>query len=229
MSQASSLSAHGSRGVFRPTWEIAASVGLHAAVVGAILLGSWMSPDPGPMIDPSKVMMINAVALPKSHSAMPDRPTRTPDQPRAEKAEKAAPAPPPGADAPTPPPTGSDMALKSKDAPPVKGSEAAQDHTKDRQAMLDAARKQALLKDMAAALGDEDRTRTDPNGVDPKDAIFGPEGGGAMDPELARYITACRDTILPNWTPLPANTPTARLMMSRRGASRGAAMTMPKL
>lgn len=177
----------------RPTWEVGASLLLHALVAGAIFVGQYLSPEPKPLIDPSKVMQVQAVALPRSTSNMPDRPSRTPDPPKG--AETA--------DTPPPPPTASDMVIEQDDAPKPKGADTAQDRTDARQALLNAARREALVKDPNAPLGDVDRTRTDPNGVDPKDAIFG-VGTGSMDPELARYISACRTAILPNWTPLPA-------------------------
>lgn len=178
----------------RPTWEIAASLGLHVALGALIFLGQCVRPDPAPLIDPSKVMQVQAVALPRSTSSMPDRPSRTPDPPKGADTPDAA---------PPPPPTASDMVVQQDDAPTPKGADRPQDRTDARQALLNQARREALIKDPNAPLGDVDRTRTDPNGVDPQDAIFG-AGTGTMDPELARYISACRTAILPNWTPLPA-------------------------
>ncbi len=177
-----------------PSWEIVASVGMHLALLAVALFAQHCGPDPAPLIDMSKVMQVQAVALPKSTSAMPDRPTRTPDPPKG--ASTAA-------DAPPPPPNASEMVIHKDDAPKPKGEDKPRDRTNDREALLNAARREALVKDPNAVLGDVDRTRTDPNGVDPKDAIFG-AGTGSMDPELARYIAACRAAILPNWTPLPA-------------------------
>lgn len=179
--------------VRNPTWEFAASIGLHLGLVLLALGAQYLQPEPEPMIDLSKVIQVQAVALPKSTSAMPDRPSRTPDPPKgATKSE-----------VPPPPPTASEMVIHKDDAPTPKGEDTPKDRTNDREALLNAARREALVKDPNAPLGDEDRTRTDPNGVDPKDAIFG-AGSGNIDPELAKYIAACRAAILPNWTPLPA-------------------------
>ncbi|NOY24410.1 MAG: cell envelope integrity protein TolA [Oligoflexia bacterium] len=177
----------------RPTWEIPASIALHGAIVAIVLLGHCGSRDSGPLIDPTKVMQVHAVALPKSTSTMPNRPSRTPDAPKGSQAS----------DTPPPPPTASEMALKKHDAEKPKGDDRPKDRSADREALLRQAKRQALLKDPTAPIGDQDHTRTDPNGVDIKDAIFG-LGTGTMDPELARYISACRAAILPNWTPLPA-------------------------
>lgn len=178
-----------------PSWEIGASVGLHLALVGLALLGQRCTPEPpAPLIDPSKVIQVQAVALPKQTSALPDRPSRTPDPPKGATREP---------DAPPPPPRQSEMTLKKEDAPKPKGEDKPKDRTSEREALLNAARREALVKDPNAPLGEVDRPRTDPNGVDPKDAIFG-AGSGTIDPELARYIASCRQAILPNWTPLPA-------------------------
>jgi len=145
-----------------------------------------------PLFNPDDVMTVQAVALPKATQQMPDRPTRTPDPPKGD--DMAAKATPP-------PPTASDMALRKKTAKKKKGRT---DRTSARENLLNKLKREALLKDATAAIGTKDRVQTDKDGVDPKDAIIGPIGAGRMDPELARYVSKCRDRILPNWKPLPA-------------------------
>ena len=137
-------------------------------------------------------MTVQAVALPKANTRMPDRPTRAPDPPKGDAAK---------AKTPPPPPTASDMALRKKDAKKKKG---VADRSADRSELLNRLKRESLLKDATAALGTKDRVQTAKDGVDPKDAVIGPIGAGRMDPELARYVSQCRDRILPNWKPLPA-------------------------
>lgn len=179
---------------FRPTWEVAASLGLHAAVAAALLLGGLIQADEEPLFDPDKVMIVSAVALPRQTGRMPDKPMRTPDPPRGAD---------PVADAPPPPPTASDMALHTPDAPKPKGAERPPDRSQDRDALLRQVKKESLLRDPSAPLGPEDRTRTDPNGVDPADAIIGAGSDGINDPEVARWKAAAEAAIHANWTPLP--------------------------
>ena len=176
---------------FRPTWEIGASIGVHLLVLGLLALGQLLEPD-RPLFDPNDVMTVQAVALPKANTRMPDRPTRTPPPPKGDSVK---------AKTPPPPPTASDMALRKKKAVEKKGVE---DKSVDRSELLNKIRREALLKDATAALGAKDRVQTAKDGVDPKDAVIGPMGAGRMDPELARYVAQCRDRILPNWKPLPA-------------------------
>jgi len=176
---------------FRPTWEIGASVGVHLFVAGILMVGNLGGSD-APLFNPDDVMTVQAVALPKANRRMPDRPTRTPDPPKGD--DMAAKATPP-------PPTASDMALRKKTAKKKKGRT---DRTSAREDLLNKLKREALLKDATAAIGAKDRVQTDKDGVDPKDAIIGPIGAGRMDPELARYVSKCRDRILPNWKPLPA-------------------------
>ena len=181
---------------FRPTWEVGAALGVHVLLAGMLWAQDvWFTPD-APMIDPSDVMQVQMVALPKQTTRLPDKPMRTPDPPKGAPTE--APTPPP-------PPTASDMVLHKDDAPPDKGQEKPpDDRTKEREELLKKMQKDQLLKDMSAAIGPDDKVQTSPDGVDPADAILGPGSGKPMDPELARYVSQCRQAILPNWTPLPA-------------------------
>lgn len=179
---------------FRPTWEIAASLGLHAAVAAAILVGGMIQAEQAPLFDPDDVMIVSAVALPKQTGRMPDKPMRTPDP--VQGAEPTADTPPP--------PAASDMALVEPDAPKDQGEPKPKDRSRDRDALLRQVKKDSLLKDPSAPLGPEDRTRTDPNGVDPTLAIIGAGSDGINDPELARWKVSVENAIRANWTPLPA-------------------------
>ena len=164
---------------------------MHLLLVAMIWAGQFVRSE-HPLFDPNEVMAVQAVALPKSTTRMPDRPTRTVEAPKGDT---------PKAKAPPPPPTASDMALRKKEAPKKKGQV---NKTDAREELLNKIRREALLKDATAAIGNRDRVATDKDGVDPKDAVIGPMGAGRMDPELARYVGQCRNRILPNWNPLPA-------------------------
>lgn len=183
---------------FRPTWEVGASLGVHALLVAALIVGEVLTrPEDRPLIDPSQVMMVQAVALPKQTSRLPDRPTRTPDLPKVA-APEASPTPPP-------PPTASDLVMHREDAPkPAGDPEASPDRSNEREELLRQMAKQQALKDMTAALGDVDRPRTDPNGVDPEDAILGAGTGAPMDKEAAAWWKKAQAALWSNWTPLPA-------------------------
>ena len=176
---------------FRPTWEIGASIGVHLLVVGLLALGQLMEPE-APLFDPNDVMTVQAVALPKANTRMPDRPTRAPPPQRV-----------------TPP----RPRLRPRHRPRVtwrcerrtpRRRRGVADRSADRSELLNRLKRESLLKDATAALGTKDRVQTAKDGVDPKDAVIGPIGAGRMDPELARYVSQCRDRILPNWKPLPA-------------------------
>jgi len=184
---------------FRPTWEVGASLGVHALLAAGLFVGEILTrPESKPLLDPSQIMMVTAVALPRQTTRLPERPTRTPDPP------KVAPAPEPS-NTPPPPPTASDLVLHKDDAPkPASAPEQAPDRTQDRQELLRQMQKQQALKDMTAALGDQDRPRTDPNGVDPEDAMFGASNGLMMDKEAAAWWSKASGQIWANWTPLPA-------------------------
>jgi TonB family protein len=175
-----------------PGREVGLSLALHAAFVLVLFTAEGLTRPDGPMFDPDEVMMVSAVALPKATRSLPDKPMRTADPLQGVVKAKA----------PPPPPTASDMALHKPEAPQVKGVEDAPKPDL-RAELLRQTRKEALLKDMSAQLGPMDKTATSKDGVNPEDAILGPLGGGEMDPELARYISACRGAIMPNWTPMP--------------------------
>jgi TonB family protein len=169
---------------------VGASLGLHAGALGVVLLLQQLAPST-PLFRPEDVMMVQAVALPKPvNDWLPDKPMHTPDPVQGQVPDSPE----------VVPPTASDMVLKDEEAPPPKG---AKTREAERDALLAQARKEELLRDLSTPEGPQDQVKTDPNGVDPKDAILG-VGMGINDPALARWQAACRERILPNWTPLPA-------------------------
>ncbi len=176
--------------------ELAASVVGHVVLAGVLLVAETCVGDEAPLIDPNEVIVATAVAaLPRS-AGLPQKAMRTADPPKGA----------PKAEAPPPPPTASDMVLKKEDAPEKKGEETPQpkDRSKEREELLRKQQREALLRDMTAEVGPRDQMATDPNGVDPKDAVIGAAGGAAGDPALAKYIGELRNAVIPNWTPLPS-------------------------
>ncbi len=173
----------------RLTWEMGASLGVHAGALGIVLILQQCTPNT-PLFKPEDVMIVQAVALPKAvNNWLPDKPMHTPDPPKGQVADSPD----------VVPPTASDMVLHDEQAPKPKGAE----NEAERDQLLAQARKEALLRDMSTPEGPEDQVLHDPNGVDPREAILG-VGVGINDPALARWQAASRDKILPNWTPLPA-------------------------
>jgi TonB family protein len=167
-----------------------ASVGLHAGALGIVLILQQCTRTT-PLFKPEDVMVVQAVALPKSvNDWLPDKPMHTPEPIEGEVADSPE----------VVPPTASDMVLPDEDAPPPKGEKSRE---AERDQLLAQARKEALLRDLSTPEGPRDQVQTDPNGVDPREAILG-IGIGINDPVLAKWQAACRDKILPNWTPLPA-------------------------
>jgi TonB family protein len=187
-----------------------ASLGLHAGALGIVLILQQCTPTT-PLFKPEDVMIVQAVALPKSvNDWLPDKPMHTPDPPKGQVADSPD----------VVPPTASDMVLHDEQAPKPKGAE----NEAERDQLLAQARKEALLRDMSTPEGPEDQVQHDPNGVDPREAILG-IGVGINDPELARWQAACREKILPNWTPLPAVVaahPNYRVQLLVRVAANGA-------
>lgn len=181
-------------GPFRPTWEVGASLGVHIGLIVLVWIGSMFDRNNEPLFNPDDVMMVSSVALPKATSRLAQRRERAPDPVRGH--NKRAKAPPI-------PKTASDMVRHDKDAKQHKGETTEADRTSDRADLLNKIRRDDLLKDLSAPEGKTDRSLTDPNGVNPEDAIIGPIGTGRYDPVLGRYVAECTNRIRPNWRPLP--------------------------
>lgn len=170
---------------FRPGAALPASLGLHGGVLGAIFLGHFLQGDPEPLINPDQVMEVSLMAMPKQTTRMQQKATRTPDPVQGE------PTPSPE---PPPTPTDAELAIHTPDAPKNEG-----DKTKERDALMDQMRREQARKDALAALGDVDRARTDPEGVE------GAEGSASSlvgDPKLAAYVEKVRQAILVNFNPI---------------------------
>jgi protein TonB len=178
-------------------WTIAASIGAHVVLGGGLLVAElWFGERaPKSMVPEHTMVMLSAGSLPKQQSILPERPTRTPDAPEVVKAEK---------EAPPPPPKESELKVPDKKPEPEKGKEVERpkDRTRDREALLRKAKKEALTKDPTAAIGDRDQARTSPDGT-----ASGPVGEAsvASDPETAAWWKAAKPDILGKWVIVEAD------------------------
>lgn len=179
---------------FRPTWEIGASLGVHIVLILAMWASGFVERDPEALFPPQDVMEVMAVALmPRATTTVPQRRERTPDPLRGLDAPEAPPVPP----------TASEMIQHTAKAK-TKGKTKIPNLRDTREKLLNKARAEQILKDMSAGVGETDRTETDPDGVDPREAILGPIGAGRLPPDLARWHNLCKQRLHANWTPLPS-------------------------
>lgn len=157
------------------------ALGLHAAVALGLVVGAMVRPSSRPMIDPDEVLEVSLMPMAKQTTALPQKATRTPD-------------PVVGTPEPTPqpplPPSNSDLALNDPEAPQKQGDERAQ----SREELMEQLRREQARKDALAALGNEDRARTDPDGVEGATGT----SAGLGDPKKAAYAEKVRQAILPN-------------------------------
>lgn len=195
------------------SWEIVASLWLHLSAAAVLVLFDRCGPtDDEPLFKPNEVMQVQLASAPMPKADRTQRAERAPEP-------VAAPAPEPEpAPQPTPPPApASDMVLhQEEDKPdpvetpekppekpkdPPKAKQPPKDNTQDRTALLNQARREELVN-QNAPLGTTNRQEGSPDGVE--GASANPIGIGEADPVLSAYILACRDAIMPNWTPLPS-------------------------
>lgn len=168
---------------FRPGVALPASLGLHGGVFGAILLSQLMRGAPEPLINPDEVMEVSLMAMPKQTTNMVQKATRTADPLEGS----------PDATEPLPP-SDAELALHTPDAPENQG-----DKSKARDELMEQIRRDQARKDALAALGDADRARTDPDGVE---GAEGSATGLVSDPKLAAYVEKVRQAILKNFNPI---------------------------
>lgn len=174
------------------SWEIGASVVLHAALFAGALIFRWEGEGRAPPRT-QEVIMVELPGPAKSKTAVP------------QKAERA-PTPPAGAPAPTPapvPPRQSDLTFETPKAPPKQGQPKEDPKAaKVREEMLAEMRRRQLLQDLDAPVGKEDRIKASPDGVsDPSQAGT---GRAATTSEIAKWGAEARRRVNPNWHPIVA-------------------------
>ncbi|MEL6345639.1 MAG: TonB family protein [Myxococcota bacterium] len=199
-----------------PSWEIVASLWLHLMVFAGLVFFERCGVDDGPLIDPDQVTTIQLASL-KQYAEQEQLATRAPTRDPSPTPPEPTPAPP----EPTPPPPQvptSDMVLPVEedqpdpdpdphphpDPTPPEPREQPQNNTDRREellAQLNRSSADSQVEDPNVRVGREDRAAAGPDGVEGVVATI--IGIGDADPVLGQYILACREAILPNWTPLP--------------------------
>lgn len=164
----------------RPGTPLLLSIGLHALAMLGIVLGALVSPSAPPLVNPDEVLEVSLMPMPKQTTALPQKATRTPDP------VSGAPEP---TEAPPLPPTNAELALQDPDAPQKQG-----DRAQSREELMEQLRREQARKDALAALGNEDRARTSPDGVEGATGT----SAGLGDPKKAAYAEKVRQAILPN-------------------------------
>jgi TonB family protein len=150
------------------------------------------------LIDPSEVMEVAMVSLPKSEKL--HRVTRAPDPAPTPAPEVEAPTPTP---IPTPPVEPDAMSLKvEKEEEPKE--EPKPDNSAARQALLDQMARDARRKEFMESLrnapvGKENRPPADPNGIDNS---TGTAMGAMGDPIIAAWAEVVKATVLSHFSPL---------------------------
>ena len=157
------------------------------------VLGSYCR-DTKPILDPDQSMEVSVVVLPKANKPLPDKASR---RPRPTGQPKPTPAPPP----PQPQVQTSDLAVHKEKAPVEEGTP---DADRKRQELMKALERQAMLDNLMAPEGDEDRQATDPNST--SDEALNALGAGAIgDPEYARYIAKLQALLMQHFRPLSSD------------------------
>lgn len=156
------------------------SLGLHMSVALGVAIGGMLPESHKPMINPDEVLEVALMPMPKQTTKMPQKASRTPDPVTGQ--------PDPVKEPPLPP-SNSDLALQDPNAPQKQG-----DNAKSREELMEQMRRDQARKDALAALGNEDRARTDPDGVEGATGT----STGLGDPKKAAYAEKVRQAILPN-------------------------------
>jgi TonB family protein len=189
---------------FRAGTAVPLSLGLHLAAFGFLATATQCKgSESAYLIDPSEVMEVAMIALPKSEKL--HRVTRAPDPAPTPAQEIEAPAPDP-----TPPTESSDMQLKvekeEKEDPPKEPpkEQPKPDNSKVRQALMDQMARDARRKEFMESLknapvGKENRPPADPNGID---NATGDSMGAMGDPIIAAWAQLVKTTVLSHFSPL---------------------------
>lgn len=163
---------------------------LHGCMAGAILGAATLQRDRRPIIEPSQVMEVSMVVLPKARTRMPEKASRAPVT-SGQKDAVTRPTEPP-------PVKTSDLTIARPDAPAE--TQGAPDRSADRAALM----REMLIKELAEDTpeGQVDRQATDPNSTS-DEAIDAGGQGLATDPELARYAEKVKKLFMAEFRPLP--------------------------
>lgn len=165
------------------------SFAMHVVVAGTLWVAQGMNIERPPLIDPDDVIEVSLLSLPKQTTQMVQKATRTPDPVQGVVDPPPTPEPPP-------PQSDSDLVQHTPDAPAPQGNP---DADKEKRDLLEQLRRDQARKDALAALGSQDRDRTDPDGTE---GATGSASGALGDPKVALYLERVKQTLLPQFSPL---------------------------
>ncbi|MDP2306839.1 MAG: energy transducer TonB [Pseudomonadota bacterium] len=168
------------------TWEIPVALLAHVALAATVAVGRCSSSDE-PLFKPEDTIQVALSGPPKNVTSMPQKAERAPDAPKAPDLPQAPDTPPP--------PNASDMALKTPDAPKVKGDPNAEKLQK----AIDDLKRRAAMDNLTADVGKVDRLASSPDGSEDAGSHA---TSGVNDPELARWTAKAREQVGQNWHPL---------------------------
>jgi len=176
---------------FPVLFALVAHVGLAAGIIAA---SNWSLRTRKPVLDPSEVMEVSMIVLPRTDRSMVQAARRAPVQ-RGDTMD--APRTPSQPD----PVKTSDLTVASPTAEQTRGRP---DRSAERNARMRQMMMQQLLEGLEdAPEGDADVQAADPNST--SDVGYNTGGrGSAGDPEMARYYTEVRKLFFDNFNPLPA-------------------------
>jgi outer membrane biosynthesis protein TonB len=160
------------------------------ALLFAVVLVARCGGEPKPLIKPEDVIMVAMDGPAKQVTAMPQKAERAPDPPSGAEPQVEP-----------PPPNPSDMAFHDKDAPKPKGDPDKEKTDAKRDQLLAEMRRKALLDNLDAPVGKEDRAATSPDGTSSEG---GTASAGVNDPALAKWVREAHNLLQQNFHPIPA-------------------------
>lgn len=165
------------------TWELPAAGFMH--VMGfLVVLVARCDARTEPLFRPDEVMIVEMAGPAKQITAMPQKAERAPPRPKGAEAPATEP----------PPPNQSDMAIRTPDAPKIKGDP----NAAERDRLLAAMRREALLNSLPE--GQEDRPETSPDGSESEASASA--SAGIHDPALAKWRREAEALLNANFHPL---------------------------
>jgi TonB family protein len=169
-----------------PTWEFPVSIGFHGLLFLVLMLARCESTH-APLIPDQEIIMVELPGPARQTTAMP------------QKAERAPPPPSGVQEAPPPPPNQSELAIQTPEAPKEQGVPKEDPREKaKREALLNELRRQQMIQDLNAPVGEENRAATSPDG----NTDEGSTGSGASENEKSKWAAEATKIVRANWHPL---------------------------
>ena len=188
--------------------EIGASLGLH--IVGLLVLISANSCSDSHVLKRPKSVAISAVAAPPLKGALArKKSTASNTKKTSSNTKKKTPTPKKSTNTlPSPEKTDIPKPKKEIEKEPEKKEPEKKEPEEKEPEKKEPSREELIKQMLSQAEANSDESSPDgdapenrsPDGSDAP--ANGPRGFGKVDPELVRYIQACRASIMPNWTPI---------------------------